>query len=167
MAKRHPALVPLARDHYHGLLLAVRLQQGEQALLHLWSHDPLWQARYVTSFYDEELAHHFSVEETNLFPLVRNQLPSTRPVISELVTEHAAISRAVESFRRPDSANLREDLAAFGKLLESHIRKEDRILFPMIEESAPAYVLAKLERDVTARYAHRGAPGTTPDGEPS
>ena len=40
----------------------------------------------------------------------------------------------------PDPAALRE----LGERLESHIRFEERVLFPMIEEALPVYELERL-----------------------
>ena len=84
MAKRHPALVPVARDHHEGLLLAVRLQQGEKALERLWSHDTAWQARFVVDFFNDHLIRHFAVEEVKIFSLADVEVPASRSAVEEL-----------------------------------------------------------------------------------
>jgi iron-sulfur cluster repair protein YtfE (RIC family) len=143
MAKRHVSLIPLARDHYHGLLLAVRLQQGEQALPRLWSHDPQWQADYVVDFYEKDLKHHFEAEERGLFPYIAD-VKGASSIVEELLQEHRTFERFVGNFRREEQATLVEQLRDFGARLEEHIRKEDRVLFPLLEERAPADVLMKV-----------------------
>jgi hemerythrin-like domain-containing protein len=151
MAKRHQSLVPLARDHHEGLLLAIRLQQGKQALLKLWSHDPAWQAAYVAEFYDKYLHTHFEAEEKGLFPLA-STIAACRPVVGELVVEHRALEEYVSRLRHPDKTTLQDDLRSIGALLEEHIRKEDRILFPSFEEHASEEMLEKAEAEIGRFY---------------
>jgi len=52
-------------------------------------------------------------------------------MINEILDEHDKIHKAVS---RISEGNLEQNLDEFGLLLESHIRKEERILFPKIEE---------------------------------
>lgn len=152
MAKRHKGLVPLARDHHDGLLLALRLQQGKQALPRLWSHDPHEQAKHVVAFYEEHLRHHFEAEETGLFPLAAYHVAQSRSLIESLIQQHRTLERYVARFRKPDPQTLEQDLKEFGKILEDHIRKEDRELFPMLEEQAPDHVLLEVEKQVGQFY---------------
>ncbi len=154
MAKRHESLIPLARDHYEGLLLAVRLQQGTQALLRLWSHDPVWQAQYVVDFYHQHLKPHFDTEEQALFPLAKEHVPPSAPLVDLLIEQHRELKRRVESFKNPAQPDLADRLKEFGTLLEDHIRKEDRELFPMFEEHASAEILKKAHEEVHKFYPH-------------
>lgn len=152
MAKRHKGLVPLARDHHDGLLLALRLQQGKQALPRLWSHDPIEQAKYVVTFYEEHLRRHFEAEEQGLFPLVAQHVAQSRPLVAELIQQHRTLEHYVARFRKPEPQTLVYDLKEFGKILEDHIRKEDRGLFPMLEEHAPDHILLEVEKQVGKFY---------------
>ena len=142
--KRDQALVTLSRDHHDGLLLAVRLQQGKKALLRLWSHDPFWQAKYVVKFYEDHLISHFEAEEKILFPLVAQYVKDSS-VINKLVEEHKEMRGYVDSFRHPEEKKLECNLEQFGKLLESHIRCEERELFPLCEESIPGESLREAQ----------------------
>ena len=155
MAKRHTCLVELSRDHYFGLLLAVRLRQGDQALTRLWSHDPLWQARYVVDFFEQELRFHFRAEEEILFPLVGGEIPSSRPIIAGLLDDHRNLESKTMALKEVNQETLREDLAALGTLLESHIRTEERSLFPLIESQASASLLDGIDREMRERYGSR------------
>ncbi|MBI3580216.1 MAG: hemerythrin domain-containing protein [Ignavibacteriales bacterium] len=152
MAKRHKGLVPLARDHHDGLLLALRLQQGKQALPRLWSHDPFEQAKHVVTFYEEHLRHHFEAEEKGLFPLAAHHVTQSRPLVEVLIRQHRTLESYVARFRTPGPQTLEQDLKEFGKILEDHIRKEDRELFPMLEEHAPAHILLEVEKQVGHFY---------------
>jgi len=150
MAKRHISIVPLARDHHEALLLAVRLQQGKQALLKLWSHDPEFQARHVVSFYDQHLTKHFNAEEQALFPLAAAHILQARDMVRKLIEDHKTIAQMVGRFRSGTPGSLEQELVSFGKLLEDHVRFEDRVLFPLIEQ-APNHVLNELQQAM-ARY---------------
>ena len=51
MTGRPPGLIALSHEHHHGLVLALRLRQGSQALLtEGWTHDKRAQARRVLGF---------------------------------------------------------------------------------------------------------------------
>ncbi len=66
-----------------------------------------------------------------LFPALRAALPETGLVIDELMHDHAAIRQAVPQLEAGTGvAKLVFDL---GDLLERHIRKEERELFPLFE----------------------------------
>jgi hemerythrin-like domain-containing protein len=156
MAKRHKSLVPLARDHHEGLLLALRLQQGKKALLRLWSHDPRWQASFVAEFYDEHLRPHFDAEEKGLFPLA-STIAACRHLVTELTLEHRTMEEYVNRFRNPAANTLEKDLRSFGALLEEHIRKEDRVLFPAFEEHASKEMLQKAQAAIGSFYPRRSS----------
>lgn len=142
--KRHPALVSLSREHHDGLLLAIRLQQGTKALERLWSHDLFWQADFVTAFFDDNLARHFRVEEEILFPAVQTTAKEAKGMIGILLAEHNEMREMTTFLRHPDEGKLAVTLVRFGEILERHIRREERELFPMCEEYMPAETLEAL-----------------------
>lgn len=146
--KRHDSLIALSRDHHEGLLLAARLQQGKNALLHLWSHDPRWQAEYVVKFFDDHLVPHFEAEEKVLFPTAESYLKELLPMAHRLIEEHAQMRSFAVYFRRPDEKMLEANLQQFGKLLEEHIRCEEREFFPKCEASIPIDVLIDIKKDI-------------------
>ena len=133
--KRHASLVPLSRDHHDGLLLATRLQQRRNALLRLWSHDPFWQADYVVKFFEDHLSPHFEAEEKILFPVSEPFLEEKKELIEKLLQEHEDMRSFVQSFRQPEEKKLECNLEQFGKLLEEHIRCEEREFFPLCEQA--------------------------------
>lgn len=154
MAKRHPALVPVSRDHHEGLLLALRLQQGEKALLKLWSHDTSWQASVVVDFFRDHLIRHFAVEEEKVFPLALAEVPGSAPTVEKLKHQHAWVRETVAAMKGRESSVTRDELVTFGQKLEEHIRIEDRELFPMMEEHLGSERLGKLEKEVQEYYPH-------------
>ncbi len=146
--KRHPVLVSLSQEHHEGLLLAVRLQQGENALLRLWSHDPYWQAEFVVKFFEDHLVEHFDAEEQFIFPLIKSHIPEHQSIIDRLQSEHDEMRASVDIFRNPDEKKLESYLKEFGKLLEEHIRCEERELFPLMEQHFSEAIFEQLNQQL-------------------
>lgn len=132
---RHPALIPLSHDHHHGLALALRCRK--QALGQL---KPLGQAGLraraseCLEFYAKNLLAHFRAEEEVLFPALRRAAPQCAALIDELVGQHREINGLVS--RVEAGSGLAKSIFDLGDLLERHIRKEERELFPIFEDHA-------------------------------
>ena len=134
MPKRHPSLVPLSREHHHGLLLAFRIKHGLPKTRR--PHDsPQEQAADTVHFFKSGLASHFAAETDILFPSIRAMQPQASALLDRLIQEHTAMRELVHHIARqsPDGSQLTELLASFGTLLEQHIRCEERDLFPVYE----------------------------------
>ena len=115
---RHPALVPLSHDHHHALVHARRLRRGD--------------SEGFAEFFAHDLARHFRQEEEIVFPLLA-EVGNEPPELARALLEHARI-RALA--RRPA-----EEL---GRLLEAHVRLEERVLFETIQRVVPDERLAEL-----------------------
>jgi hemerythrin-like domain-containing protein len=127
--KRDPAMAGLSRDHQHGLAVALQLRRATAETA------AKAKAAFV-AFWEEEGQRHFRTEEEVLLPAAaRHVAPATDAVVRVLV-EHVDIrSRAAELALTP-VAEL-DDLHALGDRLHQHIRHEERVLFPLIEEALP------------------------------
>ena len=136
MAKRHPSLVPLSREHHLALLLAFRLRQGLPRTQKPID-SPQEQAEDTARFFHSNLARHFQAEEEALFPVIRALLPQAGELLDSLIAEHAAMRTQVDGLTRAAAATLPEQLKTFGDLLERHIRSEERQLFPDFENHLP------------------------------
>ena len=134
--KRHPSLVPLSHDHHHGLALAVRCRK--QALGQL---DPRTkgnkeqQIQEVSRFFTDNLLRHFEAEEKILFPCMLSRCPETTTLVEELRAEHEEIRSAVKLLGQ--GTHQSKALFDVGDLLERHIHREERELFPIFESSLP------------------------------
>jgi hemerythrin-like domain-containing protein len=158
MAKRLPSLVPLSHDHHHGLAIALRLRQGESALLtDGWTHDPVRQAAIVAEFYRTDLRAHFAAEEEALFPAMRREVERTVPLLERLTAEHRTLERDIEALPGVPEAGLPERLAALGALLERHIRTEERELFPAFEESVSGESAERIGLEIDRVRTHAAA----------
>jgi hemerythrin-like domain-containing protein len=155
---RHPSLIPLSHDHHHGLALALRCRkQALGQLKPIGAAGLRERAGEFVAFYTNNLQAHFRAEEEVLFPALRAALPDTAAVIDELIRDHAALRRAVPQLEA--GAGLAKLVFDLGDLLERHIRKEERELFPLFErhvESLPAEAIgAELAKILAAGAGER------------
>lgn len=140
--KRHPALHPLSQDHHQGLILAQQLKKGAPQYKRMPS--TLEEKKnYTISFYNNELKNHFKEEEEIIFPLGKNRAPEVDIMINEIVDEHRTMEKLVNEIE--NTIELENVLDEFGWLLEKHIRKEERNLFPAIEEILSEGELSELK----------------------
>jgi hemerythrin-like domain-containing protein len=149
--KRHPALIPLSRDHHDGLVQALRLRR---AAADGDASARLAAAREFVEFFRNEERVHLRDEEEELFPLfLRHVQPQPAP-LREARVQHMQLegfARKLDIAVAAGSVD-RETLHAAGELLDAHIRLEERQLFPLIEELVPDEELRRLglaSRDVT------------------
>ena len=130
--KRHPALLPLSHDHHGELVQARRLR--------LASGSDVAEARvaaatqYVTAFFTET-TNHFRVEEGQVFPLFVRSVGSS-PLLDEVLAEHEALRGLVSALREEAATGdvSGETMVQLADLLDANVRREERQLFPLIEE---------------------------------
>src|SRR5919199_2040882 len=132
--KRTPELRTLSEDHHHGLVHALRLRraaEGDQA------YPADTAARDFLDFWQKDTALHFRKEEEVLLPVMaRHGGDVTRNPVVEMLEGHARIRDLV--MRLSDKVvggNVRpETLREIGDQLEAHIRLEERVVFPLVED---------------------------------
>ena len=157
--KRAAELRQLSEDHHHGLVQARRLRSAASEE----TGNLLEAARAFLKFWRQETSTHFRKEEEVLLPvLARHEvdLLGREPVV-EMLAQHARIrGLAMQLADEAEAGDVRpETLRNTGELLETHIRLEERQVFPMIEESLSVEVL----KEVASRFAVAEAgPGTEP-----
>jgi len=129
---RHPSLVALSHDHHHGLALALRCRKQALGQLRPMGVTGLRErAQEFVDFYRADLIKHFRAEETVLFPLMRETAAANATLLDELIKQHQEISSAIAPLEA--GSGLSKLLFDIGDLLERHIRKEERELFPLFE----------------------------------
>ena len=146
--KRHPALVPLSRQHHDGLALGVMIERGlrdgadppglaqlkrlrEQAL-------DLWQL---------EFRGHFEVEEQIVFPAARQA--GEPGLVDTLIAEHEAIRLQFEALERAPASEAAPLLDELRTVLVRHIRTEERVLFQAMQAAMDRPQLEALGRAVS------------------
>lgn len=145
--KRHKSLYPFSHDHHHGLILVQLIKKNAPKYKNL-PNTIDGKVEYTIYFYNTELVKHFHNEEVILFPPAKVKDESLDKLIKEIILEHKKIRNIVESLK---TTNHYEDvLDELGNFLESHIRKEERELFPEIEKVLSATELEQIASDLVS-----------------
>lgn len=134
---RHSTLIPLSHDHHEALLIALRLKKGGPTSQNdrLWPVELQQQVRSLLLFTERELLPHFKLEEEVLFPIAAT-LKELQPMVKNLLIQHQEMRNIINSISETsDEDQLKKILAGFGALLDSHIRSEERQMFPKLEEA--------------------------------
>jgi iron-sulfur cluster repair protein YtfE (RIC family) len=148
---RHPVLVRLSHDHHHALALALRCRKQALGQLKPMGFAGLKErAEEFQAFFRESLDRHFKAEEEVLFPSMRADIAESAALIDELLGDHARLRAFV--LRLADDAGLAKVLFDAADLLERHIRREERELFPIFEKHADAALAARVESQLGALY---------------
>ena len=143
--KRHKALHPLSHHHHHGLVMAHRLMKAgtEESK---FTGEELKQKLH--DFWHSAGNEHFREEEELLLPVYAKYALLDQPEIIENLLEHVRIRSLVRQVL--EQLSVAETLMhELGTLLEGHIRKEERVIFPMIEKALPEQELHKLGSEFT------------------
>lgn len=146
MARRHQSLIALSHQHQHALALAliIRRRFGIEKGETRW-HEEIVEK--IEGTYKAELKAHFEVEESVLFPEMERQLGKLE-LVAELVRDHANLRALVKQCAGTGGT---ETLDEFSALLEAHVRKEERRLFPEFEKRMPADEAFKIGQEIESR----------------
>ena len=142
--KRTPELRTLSEDHHHGLVHARRLQRAAE-VGEVNSAEPA--AKEFLAFWQKDTAIHFRKEEEVLLPvMVRYGVDLSREPLVEMLEDHARIRGLVMQLSdEATGGSVRlGTLHEIGERLQAHIRLEERVVFPLIEESLPETALKEL-----------------------
>lgn len=144
--KRHFALAHLSREHHGALVLARLLQEDAPGYKGLPT-DTNGKVTYALNFYHSELIKHFKEEEEvlNLVIGINAKLDS---LVETIFSEHKDLHILFRALNNPLIENLYID--KLGKKLEAHIRKEERELFPLIQENCSDEMMAEIDKSLTS-----------------
>jgi len=145
--KRHEALIPLSREH-HGTLILSRLLRSDAPAFKGLPHDEKGKAEYALKFYREELIQHFEQEE-KMIPMLKGVNSTLDSLLACMQLEHQELHSLFNSLNQ--DMELSAQLDMIGRSLESHVRKEDRVIFPLIQESCTEEELNKLADILTEK----------------
>jgi iron-sulfur cluster repair protein YtfE (RIC family) len=141
--KRHEALAPLSRDHHEALILSQLLKKDSPAYKGL----PVTvegKVNYAVGFFEKNLKDHFEKEE-KVFVLVKTMHPEEIGVlVSELTEEHHTLARLFSEIGSKE--NPMETMNRLGELLNNHIRKEERNLFPLLQKHCTEEMFEKISQ---------------------
>lgn len=143
--KRSKELVPLSRDHHDGLLLCWKIRQGFKN-----GTGTERIVAYVIHFFEEHLVTHFAQEEQFVFDL----LPDNDPMKIEALAQHDILKGLYSSIKSSigDEEKL---LGNFEQDLETHIRFEERELFPYIERKTDPAIFASAGKKIEEIHSQK------------
>lgn len=128
--KRDPALISLSREHHKGLILAQLLKADMPDYQGLPSDIPA-KVAFAKKEYEQRLKAHFAREESWLLPLCQGKGEDLAQMAARVAAEHQEISTAILQL---DEQATPETLDQLGRLLEQHIRFEEREWFQSMQE---------------------------------
>lgn len=142
--KRHEALHPLSHHHHHTLKLANELKNADdKASIQQMTRD-------IIDFWENDGEAHFRDEEEVLLPLYGQYESLDKPEIKELLLQHIQVRSYIHQIRGTGRHD-RQIFRDLGELLQKHVRLEERVVFPMIEQAVPENYLfqanGKFHRD--------------------
>lgn len=117
--KRNESLRSLSRDHYQGLLFCRKIGNSLNKI------EVQRIAAYADYFYKLHLLPHFRQEEKYVFPLMGEETD----LVIEALNDHKCLRMLFED---PDKSS--ESIARIVKILERHIRFEERVLFKDLQK---------------------------------
>jgi hemerythrin-like domain-containing protein len=158
--KRHPALVPLSRDHHHVLVIAQQLRRA--------TTETTGELIGVFLAAWESEKQHFRLEEELLLPAYAAFGDPADPIVMRMLQDHMVIRRDAERVANEPSVELLHDL---GRRLADHVQFEERELFPLIEETIPEPELQalgdRLREAASTRTCGEVRPSTPPTLTPT
>lgn len=95
------------------------------------------------AYWETEGRQHFREEEEILLPRCAGFVDPDEPVVAKVLTDHVRIRHLAGTVGGADRPGL-EVLHELGAQLEQHVRREERELFPLIEQSLPEAELGLL-----------------------
>lgn len=135
--KRHASLIPLSHEHHEALILA-RLLQKTTPPYRGMPTEPAEKAQYALTFFRDKLLTHF-VQEESMINLVKGFSPELDLLMEDMVCEHVELRKLFEQLAQ--ETDFLDPINHLGKTLEEHIRKEERQIFPLIQECCDEAVL--------------------------
>lgn len=151
---RHPALVPLSREHHEVLVHARALRRGAAG-----DDDARSAVRAFLEFAAGRLTGHFADEEELLVPAAERVGGGlVRPSAQRVAAEHREIEFLIRELARLGAAggDARAVMCELGELLDDHVRFEERAFFAQLQDALGPSALAQLGEAMEQRRAERG-----------
>ena len=130
--RRHPNLIPISREHHKILILAQLLKKDVPDYKGL-PDTPEGKRKYFLQTFNTLLKNHIQKEEREIIPKISGIDKELDQIALEIRAEHQEIINWVLFFRQSESTPRENDLDQLGRLLEKHVRKEERHWFSRIQ----------------------------------
>jgi iron-sulfur cluster repair protein YtfE (RIC family) len=137
--KRNENFVKLSKDHHAGLLFCWKIRQGVK-----YHIEPDRLVKYVKYFWNHHFASHFKEEEQYLFTQLKDE------EVQKALDDHQKIKIFVDKIAVSGMENEDNVLLELADLVDDHIRYEERILFPHLQEELSDKQLEKIGEQIVA-----------------
>jgi hemerythrin-like domain-containing protein len=138
--KRDEAIAPLSRDHHGSLLLAQLLKKNAPVYRDM-PDNAKDKARYAQQQFEGHIKKHFEQEEAML-ELVKDTHTEINTLATEIKAEHRELTALFYSLE--SARDLESNMDTLALALETHIRKEERMLFPLLQQHCSEELLLKI-----------------------
>jgi hemerythrin-like domain-containing protein len=88
------------------------------------------KVEYALEMWKDIIEPHIELEEAKLFPEIIRKASSLTDLTNELNQEHLHLSRCFQNLTVDEM-----EMDKLGRLIEKHVRKEERVLFQKIQEA--------------------------------
>src|SRR5699024_7577458 len=130
--KRHEALQPLSRHHMLGLHTGLKLSRAGTEASRI-SLDEI--KKDAKEFWEQGGNDHFREEEEIVLRVYAKYRYINKPEIIEMLLELVQIRKGIKQLLANELPL--EELRSLGVMLQGYIRKEEQVIFPMIEAALP------------------------------
>jgi hemerythrin-like domain-containing protein len=140
--KRDEAIAPLSRDHHSTLILAQLLKRNAPVYTGLPT-TVADKVTYAQEQFTRSIQHHFEQEELML-DLTEGCHPEIDALAGEIKNEHrqlTALFNAVATADHPE-----QTMDTLANALQEHIRKEERVLFPLLQQHCTESLLQQVHK---------------------
>lgn len=125
--RRSAALVSLSQEHHQALKQAIALKRACEG-----DAGAVW-GRFL-EFWEGSGAAHFREEESELLPAYAQVADPAHSAVLRTLLEHVLIRARIATISGQPEPSL-DDLHELGVWLDLHVRHEERVLFPLIEDA--------------------------------
>jgi len=139
--KRSQHMVELSKDHHAGLLFSWKVKEGLKKGVELSRIK-----KYVDYFWEHHLKAHFEEEEALLFNRINEDTLSQQGK-----NEHQILQNRISRLNYNENA-VKDEYFELAELLIKHIRFEERILLPHLEQILPLSALKSVEAYLTQKH---------------
>ncbi len=138
--KRHEAIAPLSRDHHLTLLLAQLLKKNAPVYRDL-PDDAAGKANYAKKQFASKIKKHFELEEM-ILEMAKDCHPEINTLAATIKMEHRELTALFNSLAA--TTDLENTMHTLAIALENHIRKEERVLFPLLQQHCTEEMLQQI-----------------------
>ena len=143
--KRDKSLHPLSWQHHDTLMACLMIKKGVNKQTSL----PVLQA-FTKHLWENELNHHFNVEENKLIPWLR-QKNFPEYLIKSLINDHNLLRTL--HLRLQNGGASHKLFLAFSELLEQHVRFEERLIFEKVQDTMPLQELESISNQFATAHS--------------